>query len=332
MTKLYWLLEHEQFQPETIVAHAKLAEEVGFDGVMVSDHFHPWVDDVGAAGFAWSTLGAIAAVTKLELMTAVTTPLWRYHPAVVAQAAATLSRLSGGKFSLGVGTGENINEGPLGFPFPGYSERAARMREALHIMAKLLDGEKISFQGTYYNTVNAKLYSPPLGPVPIYLAAGGPKSAALAGELADGVFISVKDVEESKLKVVQPAGEAATRAGRPRPKVVAYQWTVLGQNDDEAWEALQPWRGLRAPDRLSATDPAFLREQADALPREDILSRFTIVKTPADYIRVYGDIIDGLRPDVIGVQTTSVDQEATIRMLGREVLPKLREIHSRKED
>ena len=151
------------------------AEAAGFDGLLVSEHFHPWVDDAGASGYAFATLGAIAHATRrVRLATGVTTPLFRYHPAVVAQAAATLDRLSGGRFDLGVGTGENINEGPLGLPFPPYGERARRLAEALEIMRRLLDGEKLTFPGRYYQTDRARLYSPPLGRVAIWMAAGGP--------------------------------------------------------------------------------------------------------------------------------------------------------------
>ena len=143
MTQFAYFCGHEQFQPEDLVRHAVLAEEAGFDMVLVSEHFHPWVDDLGASGFAFATIAAMAqATSSIEFTTGVTTPLWRFHPAVVAQAAATLDRLSAGRFNLGVGTGENLNEGPLGYTFPKYAERAARMREALEIMRRLLDGEK----------------------------------------------------------------------------------------------------------------------------------------------------------------------------------------------
>jgi coenzyme F420-dependent glucose-6-phosphate dehydrogenase len=142
MTKFAYFCGHEQWQPEVLVEHARIAEDSGFDMVVVSEHFHPWVDDFSAAGFAFSTIGAMAAATEhIEFATGVTTPLFRYHPGVVAQAAATLDRLSGGRFTLGVGTGENINEGPLGYEFPDYAERNARMTESLEIMRRLLDGE-----------------------------------------------------------------------------------------------------------------------------------------------------------------------------------------------
>ena len=218
MTKFAYFCGHEQWHPEQLVEHARIAEDAGFDMVVVSEHFHPWVDDASASGFAFSTIGAMAAATEhIEFATGVTTPLFRYHPGVVAQAAATLDRLSAGRFTLGVGTGENINEGPLGYSFPGYAERNARMTESLEIMRRLLDGEKLTYEGEYYRTDRAKLYSPPLGPVPILLAAGGPKSADLAGGLAQGVVTSVKDPAETMENVVTPGPRSRPSAGRPDP-------------------------------------------------------------------------------------------------------------------
>jgi len=124
LTQFAYFAGHEQFQPEILIEHAVLAEKAGFDMVLVSEHFHPWVDDLGASGFAFATIAAMAQATEtIQFTTAVTTPLWRYHPAVVAQAAATLDRISGGRFNLGVGTGENLNEGPLGYDFPKYADR-----------------------------------------------------------------------------------------------------------------------------------------------------------------------------------------------------------------
>jgi coenzyme F420-dependent glucose-6-phosphate dehydrogenase len=325
--KIYWYLGHEEFQPEVLVRHAVLAEEAGFDGVLVSEHFHPWVDDFGAGGFAFSTLGAIAAVTnKLELMTAVTTPLWRFHPAVVAQAAATIDRLSDGRFALGVGTGVNLNEGSLGYEFGNYSERSGRMREAIGIMGALLDGQKLDFDGKYYQTKSAKLYSPPISKVPIYLAAGAPKSAAMAGEIADGVIASVKNTADTMAKVIEPAKEAASQAARRVPTVVAMHWTIRGRNDAEATKVLRPWRGLRAPGKFEAIDPAQLRQEADAMDPAEILAQYQIVATAEDYTGAYGELVTKLKPDILGIQTSSVDQIETIRMLGSEVLPELRRL------
>jgi G6PDH family F420-dependent oxidoreductase len=325
MTRFAYFCGHEQWQPEELVTHAVLAEAVGFDMLVVSEHFHPWVDDRSASGFAFATIGAMAAVTDhIQFATGVTTPLFRYHPAVIAQAAATLDRLSEGRFTLGVGTGENINEGPLGYDFPGYAERNARMAEALEIMRRLLDGEKLSFDGEYYHTDRAKLYSPPLGPVPILLAAGGPKSATLAGGRAQGVITSVKDPAETIEKVIAPLKSAAEAEGRPEPTVLATRWSLFAADQDEAWDALYSWRGLRAPGRLEAVDPQTLRERADELPREEVLGRYNLVNTVGEIVDVYRPLVEDLEADIVTFQMASLDQPALIRLLGTEVLPRLR--------
>lgn len=326
MTQFAYFCGHEQFQPEVLVAHAIQAEEAGFDMVVVSEHFHPWVDDHSAAGFAFSTIAAMAqATSRITLTTGVTTPLFRFHPGVVAQAAATLDRISGGRFTLGVGLGENINEGPLGYDFPAYKERNARMTEALQIMRRLLDGEKLTFDGDFYRTDRAKLYSPPIQEhLPIYMAAGGPKSAQLAGRLADGVITSVKDPEITRSEVVEPLRTAATEAGHPDPTVLATRWAIWAQNDEEAWTTLAPWRGLRAPGRLEAVDPQTLRQRADEMPRSEILGRYPVVSNPDEVIAIYRPLIDDLHADIVTFQMTCLDQPTLIATLGRDVLPHLR--------
>jgi len=327
MTKFAYFCGHEQWHPEQLVQHGRLAKESGFDKLVASEHFHPWVDDASASGYCWSTLGGLSqSAPGLYLATGVTTPLWRFHPALVAQAAATVDRLSGGRFYLGIGTGENINEGPLGYHFPKYKERAERMSEALDIMRRLLDGEKLTYDGQYYKTDRAKLYSPPMGSVPIFMAAGGPKSATLAGQKAQGVIVSVKDPQETFERVIEPARKAAADLQRPAPMVMASRWTILANNDDEAWKALYSWRGLRAPGRLEAVDPQTLREKADELPREDILGRYSQCKTAADIIEVYRPLVETIGADVVTLQMAALDQEALIRMLGSEVLPELRKM------
>lgn len=325
MTRFAYFCGHEQWQPEQLVDHAVLAEKAGFDMVVVSEHFHPWVDDVSASGFAYSTIGAMAAATDgLSFTTGVTTPLFRFHPGVVAQAAATLDRLSGGRFSLGVGTGENINEGPLGHEFPAYAERNARMTEALQIMRRLLDGEKLSYDGEYYTTDRAKLYSPPLGPVPILMAASGPKSATLAGRLAQGVVTSVKDPVDTVERVIEPLKAAAAEAGNPDPAILATRWSLFASTEDEAWDALYPWRGLRAPGRLEAVDPQTLRERADQLPRDEVLGRYTLVHSVEDIVEAYRPLVDVVQAEVVTFQMSSSDQPKLIEMLGKEVLAELR--------
>lgn len=326
MTKFAYFCGHEQWHPEELVEHAVLAEKAGFDMVVVSEHFHPWVDDSSASGFAFSTIGAMAASTAdLTFATGVTTPLFRYHPAVVAQAAATLDRLSGGRFVLGVGTGENINEAPLGYEFPAYAERNARMTESLEIMRRLLDGEKLTFQGDYYETHRAKLYSPPFGDVPILMAAGGPKSATLAGQMAQGVITSVKDPSETMERVVEPLRAGAAQTGKPAPTVLATRWSLYAADEDEAWDALHSWRGLRAPGRLEAVDPEVLRKRADEMPREEVLGRYSLVNSVEEIVDVYRPLVKDLGADIVTFQMASLDQPALIELLGSEVVPRLKQ-------
>ena len=324
--KLAWLCSHESYQPEVLVDQAVLAEKVGFDVVLGSDHFHPWVDDVSAAGFVWSWLGAVAARTDhVELATSVTCPLFHYHPALIAQAAATVDRLSDGRFILGVGTGENINEGPMGFEFPGYKERIGRMKEALEIIHRLFEGEKLDFDGDYYVADKAKLYSPPLGRIPIWMSAGGPKSASFAGQYADGLITSVKVPAETQEKVIDPFHAGTSEAGKPKAPLMATRWCVLAEDEDEAWTALGSMRGLRAPGRIEAVDPMVLRERADDMVRTEILEKYSIVSSIDELYDMYKPLVE-MGADYIAVQIASTDPDRTLARVGSELLPELRKL------
>ncbi len=325
--KFGWLCSHESYQPERLADQAVLAEQSGFDAVFGSDHFHPWVDDESASAFVWAWLGAVAARTEsVELATSVTCPLFHYHPVLVAQMAATVDRLSNGRFALGVGTGENINEGPMGFRFPGYKERIARMTEALEIMHRLLDGEKLDFEGDYYVADKARLYSPPLSTVPIWMAAGGPKSAAFAGKHADGLITSVKDPADTLDRIIGPFRAASKeRSGAPLT-VMATRWCILAADEDEAWGAVASMRGLRAPGRLQAVDPMTLRMRADELDRQEVLGKYTIVDGVAGLIETYRPLVQEIGADYVSIQVASMYPERTIEMIGKEVLPELRSL------
>lgn len=323
MPKFAWLASHEAYQPETLVGQAVLAERAGFDMVTASDHFHPWVDDNSAAGFVWTWLGTAAAKTeRVTFATSVTCPLFHYHPALIAQAAATVDRLSGGRFVLGVGTGENINEGPLGYEFPSYGERIRRMGEALEIIHRLLAGEKLDFDGTYYQCRKAKLYSPPLDDLPVWMAAGGEQSATFAGKHTEGLIVSVKQPKDTVESIIRPFQRVRTEPGT----VMASRWTVLADSDDEAWAALGSMRGLRAPGRLEEVDPMVLRQRADEMDRSEILSKYTIVGDAAGLIAAYRPLVQDVGADVVSIQVASVDPGRTIDLIGKEVLPELRKM------
>ncbi len=323
--KFAWLCSHESYQPEDLVEQAAAAEEAGFDVVLGSDHFHPWVDDTSAAGFVWAWLGMVAARTRrVQLGTSVTCPLFHYHPGLIAQAAATVDRLSGGRLLLGVGTGEAINERPLGFDFPGYRERQSRMQEALEIIHRLFAGEKLTFEGSYYTTESARLYSPPAHRVPVLMAAGGPKSAEFAGRFADGLITSVKEPEDTVASVIQPFRRAAAERELRSATVLATRWTVLAADDEDAWRALSSMRGLRAPGRLETADPADLRYRADEMDRAEVLGSYTVVRDPAGLVEAYRPLVHDVGADIVSIQVASTDPMAAIRMIGEQVLPKLR--------
>src|SRR3984885_9848419 len=191
MTRYGYFLASEEHEPQVLVRQARLAEEAGFDALWISDHFHPWLDEQGESGFVWSMIGAISQVTSLPITTAGTCPLLRTHPAIIAQAAATSSLLTGGQFTLGVGSGEALNEHILGTTWPSAEERLDMLAEAVELIRELFTGQLITHHGPHYRVDTARLYSVPSEPPPIYLSGFGEKAIKLAAEIGDG-FISVQ--------------------------------------------------------------------------------------------------------------------------------------------
>jgi G6PDH family F420-dependent oxidoreductase len=189
----YWLSSEEQ-SPQALVQNAKRAEEAGFGYVLISDHIHPWVDAQGHSPFVWGVIGAIAEATeRIELGTAVTCPLIRIHPAIVAHAAATAQALMEGRFFLGVGTGENLNEHVLGDRWPRADERLEMLGEAVDIIRALLGGDYETYRGKHYTVEQAKLYDAPVGPPPIVIAAKAESAAKLAAAKGDGTMNTSPD-------------------------------------------------------------------------------------------------------------------------------------------
>jgi G6PDH family F420-dependent oxidoreductase len=194
MVKFGYTLMCEQRSADQLVADARMAEAAGFDFLAISDHIHPWLEVQGNSPFAWSVLGAVAqATTGIPLMTMVTCPIVRYHPVVVAQMAATVGQLSGGRFGLGVGSGENLNEHVVGSGWPSVNVRHEMLIEAIEIMRRLWSGGYQSYEGSYFTVDGARVFSLPERPIQIGMAAGGPEAARLAGKFADSLIASSPD-------------------------------------------------------------------------------------------------------------------------------------------
>jgi G6PDH family F420-dependent oxidoreductase len=209
--QLGYTMMTEQAGPTDLVDHVVAAEAAGFDFAVCSDHFFPWLDEMGHSPHAWTTLGAAAqATSRIPLMTYVTCPTFRYHPTVVAQQAATLQLLSGGRFTLGLGAGENLNEHIVGGGWPGADVRQEMLVEAIHIIRDLFDGGYVNFRGEHFDVESAKLWDLPDTRVPIGVAVSGSQSTRIAGELAD-LMIAVEPKPE-----LGEQFDAAGGAGKPR--------------------------------------------------------------------------------------------------------------------
>jgi G6PDH family F420-dependent oxidoreductase len=191
VTRYGYFLASEEHSPAELVRQARLAEQAGFDALWISDHFHPWLDEQGHSGFVWSVIGAISQATSLPVTTAVTCPTVRMHPAIVAQAAATSAVLNSGRFTLGLGTGEALNEHITGQRWPSAEERLEMLEEAIGVIRELFTGRLITHHGTHYMVDTAQLYSVPDSPPPIFMSGFGEKATKLAGRVADG-YMSVQ--------------------------------------------------------------------------------------------------------------------------------------------
>ena len=210
----YWL-SSEEHPPLDLVRDARRAEEAVFEFAMISDHFHPWLDAQGHSPFVWSVIGGIAAATeRLRLGTGVTCPLIRLHPAIVAQAAATCGALLPGRFFLGVGTGENLNEHVTGARWPAPDERISMLQEALELIRLLWEGDEQTHRGEHYTVDHARLYTLPEEPIPIVVAADKPNAAELAGSLGDGLITTAPD--DGIVSTYREAGGDGPRYGQVR--------------------------------------------------------------------------------------------------------------------
>ena len=333
--KIGYKASAEQFGARELLDFALRAESAGFDSVTVSDHFQPWRHHGGQAPNAFVWLGALAArSSRVRIGTSVATPTFRYHPALVAQMAATIQSLAGGRFFLGVGTGESMNEVPLGIEWPEIKVRFARMREAVELMRRLWTEDFVTFDGDFYRTKNATIYErAQSGPVPIYIAGTGESAARLAGRVADGFICTSGKGEELYTTTLIPAvREGAKKAGRDASAIEMMIEVKVSYDTDptRALENTREWAALALPGerKVGVEDPREMERLASALTAEQAASRWIVSTDPAEVVERVGKYAD-MGFDHLVVHGPGADQDRFINLFAKDVLPGLRARASR---
>jgi coenzyme F420-dependent glucose-6-phosphate dehydrogenase len=329
--KLGYKASNEQFAPVELLEYGVLAEECGFDSVFVSDHLQPWRHDGGHAPFAMSWLGALGARTsRITMGTSVLTPTFRYHPAIVAQAFATLGCLYPGRVVLGMGTGESMNEVPLGVEWPDGKERFARFREAVRLIRQLWAEERVSFDGEYYRTDKATIYDRPDVAVPIWLAGSGPAATRFAGRAGDGyITTSGKDAALYTDTLIPAVREGAEKAGRSLSDIemmievkVSFDHSLEdAMNATHFWGAL----GLSPEQKSGVEDPVEMQRLADALTVEQTAKRFIVSTDPDEHVAAIKTYLD-LGFTHLVFHAPGPDQAKFLKLYGAEILPRLRNL------
>jgi G6PDH family F420-dependent oxidoreductase len=317
MAKFGYFLSCEQFAPAELIDQAKRAEAAGFDALWISDHFHPWNDEQGQSPFVWGVIGALSQVTTLPVTTAVTCPTVRIHPAIIAQAAATAAVQLDGRFVLGVGSGEALNEHILGDPWPSVGERLAMLEEAIDVIRLLHKGEEISHHGTYYEVQEARIYTRPDQPVPIYVSGFGPQAAEFAGRTGDGYCLATPEAELVNAFRAAGGGDKPVQAG------TKVSW------DRDADAGLKVAHRLWANESLPGQSSQILPRPKDfaalmsLVPPEKVAESVTCgpdADQHAAQLRKYVDA--GV--DEVYVQQIGPDMDGFFTAWERDVLPQLR--------
>jgi TAT-translocated FGD2 family F420-dependent dehydrogenase len=331
MAQIGYVLSHEQFPQPELLEIGVAAEQAGFDMLWTSDHIHPWQDNQGHAGHAWITLAALGQRTKrIPFGTGVTCPTYRYHPSVVAHAFASLGVLYPGRVFLGVGSGEALNEQAATGAWGDYGERACRFVEAVELIKALWTGEAVTHRGAYYTTEALKLYELPPQPVPIYMAAEGPKSMHLAGRYGDGLITDGQTALEPEMRQAFEAGASeAGRDGKAMP-VHAEIFVYVG-TEQEAEPVAKQWRFLPKAwsDYVDIADPRQIDRRAQQeVPLQDVLKMWTVSPDPEQHIKKLQELIAGGVTHIY-VHAGNQDQPRAIQFYRDQVLPKVRGERSR---
>ena len=315
MTAVGYALSSEEHRPADLVRHARLAEEAGFGYALISDHYHPWIDRQGQSPFVWAVIGGIAQQTSsLRLGTGVTCPILRIHPAIVAQAAATAASMLPGRFFLGVGTGEALNEHVLAQRWPATSVRREMLDEAIALMRELWEGKLTTHAGRHFTVENARVYTLPDEPIEVAVAAGGPEAAELAGRVGDALVSTAPDA--SLVEAFRGAGGEGPRYG---------QLTVCWAEDEaQARRTAHEWwpnAALQGPLSQELPLPSDFEETAAMVTEDDVAE---VVVCGPDVERFLDAIAEFERAgfDHAYLHQVGPDQEGFLRFCERELLPR----------
>ncbi len=323
-----FVLSHEQFPAPHLVEFGTAAERAGFDMVWTSDHFQPWQDNQGHSGLAWVTLAALGQeIKRLTMGTGVTCPTFRYQPTVVAEAFMTLSLFNPGRIFLGLGTGEKLNEGAAGGGWALYPERAARLVEAVEIMRRLWSGQEVDYKGQYYQ-VQGKLYDTPPRQIPIYIAAGGPKSARLSGQHGDGLVADPNQLKTNP-EYLQAWREGARAAGKnPDTMPILLEHMVVVGGQEEAARGAELWRFLPKgwkPGFFNNISPTSIRENAEQqIPLEEVYGQWAVSTDPEEHIKKIQEVVDKGVTHIF-IHSAQPDQAAVVDFFGQHVLPPIKQ-------
>lgn len=322
----------EQFDPRELVEFGVQAEQCGLDSVMVSDHFQPWRHKGGHAPFSIAWMSAVGERTsRIRMGTSVLTATFRYNPAVLAQAFATMGCLYPERIMLGLGTGEALNEIAVsGMEWPAFKERFARMREAVRLMRRLWREERVSFDGEYYQTVDATIYDRPDGGIPVYIAAGGPVVAKYAGRAGDGfICTSGKGMELYQDKLLPAVNDGLDAGERDRSSIDRMIEIKLSYDPDPqlARENTRFWAplALTPEQKQGLEDPMEMERVGDELPLDQVASRWIVSSDPEDVVAQVKPYVDA-GFDHLVFHAPGHDQSRFLRSFGEQILPRLREL------
>jgi G6PDH family F420-dependent oxidoreductase len=315
MPLLGYALSSEEHAPNDLVRHARRAEEVGFTFALISDHFHPWTSQQPHSPFVWNVIGGIAqATSSLELGTGVTCPILRYHPALLAQAAATSAAMMPGRFFFGIGTGENLNEHITGERWPPIDIRLAMFEEAIDIIQTLWSGETISYWGEYYTVEDARIFTVPDELPPIMVAAGGPKSAEVAGRLGDGLISTSPEAE-----IIQ-AFQDAGGVDKPCYGQLTVCWAA---SEEEAIQTAHKWwpnSALPSPLSQELRTVAHFDQVAKEVTPEQVAKSMVCGPDATRHIEKIQEFADA-GYDHVYIHQVGPDQEGFFKFYAKEILP-----------